>query len=102
AWISDREIAYRSVTAALSDLAAMAALPIGVLVAIQLPPGGKEEAFLADVSAGIGDAVRIVDTFVIGGNLARGKNEDDFAITTTVIGSAFEPIGRAGAQPGDL
>src|SRR4051794_31527869 len=36
-WLTPREIGYRAVTAALSDLAAMAASPLGVLVALALP-----------------------------------------------------------------
>src|SRR5262245_66194458 len=36
AWLTPREIGYRAVAAALSDLAAMAATPIGLLVSIQL------------------------------------------------------------------
>ena len=36
-WLSPREIGYRAVAAALSDLAAMAARPLGVLVAIAVP-----------------------------------------------------------------
>src|SRR6185503_11470114 len=40
-WLSLREIGYRAVTAALSDLAAMAATPVGVLVALQLAPDDR-------------------------------------------------------------
>src|SRR5947209_1034806 len=36
-WLTAREISYRAVSAALSDLAAMAARPIGILVAITVP-----------------------------------------------------------------
>src|SRR6266545_1283742 len=41
-WLTLREIGYRAVTAALSDLAAMAASPMGVLVSLQLSPGGRD------------------------------------------------------------
>ena len=36
-WLTPREIGYRAVTAALSDLAAMAAQPLGILLALALP-----------------------------------------------------------------
>src|SRR4051812_4775885 len=36
-WLTPEEIGYRAVTAALSDLAAMAASPIAVLWAVNLP-----------------------------------------------------------------
>lgn len=96
-WLTLQEIGYRAVTAALSDLAAMAALPTGVLVSLQLPPAAREG--LMDLADGIGDAVRAANTVVLGGNLAHG---DALAITTTVVGSAFTPLTRTGARPGDL
>jgi thiamine-monophosphate kinase len=96
-WLSYREIGYRAVTAALSDLAAMAASPIGVLVSLQLSTDAREHVL--DLADGIADAVRAVNTVVVGGNLARG---DLLGITTTVLGAAYAPLGRGGAQPGDL
>src|SRR5690606_37694152 len=38
-WLEPEEIGYRAVAAALSDLAAMAATPFGVLVSLALPAG---------------------------------------------------------------
>jgi thiamine-monophosphate kinase len=95
-WLSAREIGYRSVVAALSDLAAMAAQPIGVLVALTIPARWREQMLgLAD---GIGDAVDIARTHVIGGNLS---DADELSITTTVLGAAFTPLTRAGARLND-
>src|SRR5688572_2307707 len=96
-WLSHREIGYRAVTAALSDLAAMAAVPRGVLLSLQLSADAREH--LLELADGIADAVRAVDTVVVGGNLARG---DLLGITTTVLGAAYAPLGRGGAQPGNL
>ncbi|HEY8176857.1 MAG TPA: thiamine-phosphate kinase [Gemmatimonadaceae bacterium] len=96
-WLTLREIGYRAVTAALSDLAAMAASPQGVLVSLQLSPRAREG--LMELADGIGDAVRAAGTVVLGGNLAHG---DVLGITTTAVGSAFTPLTRAGARPGDL
>src|SRR5882672_2613293 len=53
-WLSPREIGYRAVAAALSDLAAMAARPIGVLIAFALPEAWRNE--LGAIADGIGDA----------------------------------------------
>lgn len=97
AWLSFREIGYRAVTAALSDLAAMAAAPCGVLVSLELSPEARDG--LMELADGIGDAVRAVGTVVLGGNLTRG---DTLGITTTAVGSAFSPLTRRGARPGDL
>lgn len=98
-WLSLREIGYRAVTAALSDLAAMAAAPRGVLVALTLSPNDDWGDALMELADGIADAVGAVGTVVIGGNIARGE---PLAVTTTVVGSAFSPLRRTGARPGDL
>ena len=40
AWLSDEEIGYRAGAAAISDLAAMAATPVALLVSLAVPRGG--------------------------------------------------------------
>ena len=96
-WLSLEEIGYRAVTAALSDIAAMAARPRGVLVAIAAPPAAREE--ILAIGTGIGEAVKTARTTIVGGNLSQA---DAFSITTTALGSAFAPLTRAGARPGDF
>src|SRR6266513_5168450 len=43
-WLNYFEIGYRATAASLSDLAAMGARPIGVLIALTLPEGDRAEA----------------------------------------------------------
>lgn len=93
-WLTPREIGYRAVTAALSDLAAMAAQPIGVLISLTLP---QDEATLDELADGIGDAVRAAGAVIRGGNISRGQL---LSITTTVLGSAMTPLRRDAARPG--
>jgi thiamine-monophosphate kinase len=95
-WLSPREIGYRAVAAALSDVAAMAARPLGVLVAIGVPDGWRDR--LDEIAIGIGDAVEASSTFVLGGNLTAAR---ELSITTTALGSAFKPLARSGARAGD-
>jgi len=95
-WLSAREIGYRAVTAALSDLAAMAARPLGILTAITVPLGLRD--VLSDLADGIGDAAGACGAPIVGGNLSGG---DELSITTTVLGSCYAPIERRGARPGD-
>jgi len=97
AWLTPREIGYRAVTAALSDLAAMGAAPLGVLVSLQIPSAAR--ASLTGIADGIGDAVKGAGTVIVGGNLAGG---DVLGITTTVLGHAYGPLTRSGARPGDI
>lgn len=95
-WLSPREIGYRSIAAALSDLAAMAARPVGVLIALTLPHAWRDQ--LLDLADGIGDAVDLARTCIRGGNLSGGA---ELTITTTVFGASFSPLTRAGARAGD-
>ena len=95
-WITLREIGYRAVTAALSDLAAMAAQPLGVLIAAALPAG--RQGSLNDLADGIGDAVDAARTSILGGNVSAAGA---LSLTTTVLGAAFAPLGRSGLRPGD-
>jgi thiamine-monophosphate kinase len=96
-WLSMREVGYRAVTAALSDLAAMAAQPLGVLVAIGLPE--RHAQGVAELADGIGDAVAAVQTKILGGNIVAA---DVLSLTTTVLGAAFAPLRRDGLHPNDL
>ena len=96
-WLTPREIGYRAVTAALSDLAAMAARPVGVFIALAVPEGWRSE--LLAIADGIGEAVTGAATVIRGGNITAAT---ELSITTTVLGSAFQPLARSGARPGDL
>ena len=95
-YLTPREIGYRAVTAALSDLAAMAAEPIAILVAIGLPTSWRDK--LLELADGIGDATDDAKTRIAGGNLSDAS---ELSITTTVLGAAFAPLGRSTARAGD-
>jgi thiamine-monophosphate kinase len=95
--LSMEDIGYRSTMAALSDLGAMGAAPLGVLSALVLPREIGDEA-LAELARGQRAAVDALGTAVIGGNLARGG---ELSITTTALGRTPRPLTRAGARAGD-
>jgi thiamine-monophosphate kinase len=95
-WLTPEEIGYRAVTAALSDLAAMAAHPIAVLWSINLPDAWRSK--LSQLTDGARDAAQRVGSKVVGGNLAAS---DELSIVTTVVGSIFRPLARKGAGAGD-
>jgi thiamine-monophosphate kinase len=96
-WLTSAELGYRAVTAALSDLAAMAAEPIGVLVAIGLPVAWRTQ--LDAIADGVGDAVTSAQTVVLGGNLSAAR---ELSITTTVVGHAERTLCRDRARAGHL
>ncbi|MEO8576388.1 MAG: thiamine-phosphate kinase [Gemmatimonadales bacterium] len=95
-WLSPEEIGYRAAAAALSDLAAMGANPLGLLVAIGLPLEWKSN--LDAIGDGIGEAAAIADAPIIGGDMSRAS---ELSITITVIGTARDVLFRTAARPGD-
>jgi thiamine-monophosphate kinase len=96
-WLSMREIGFRATVAALSDLAAMAATPLGILNALILPV--ELRGALAEIADGVGEAAALAGVRIVGGNISNGPT---FSITSTVLGSAFAPLARSGARDGDL
>lgn len=96
-WLSLREFGYRASAAALSDLAAMAASPRGMVIALTLPEASVSEVeALAD---GIGDAARQTGTPIVGGDITRGR---ELAVAITVIGSTAAPTRRDAVAAGDI
>jgi thiamine-monophosphate kinase len=95
-WLTPREIGYRATAAAWSDLAAAAAVPIGVLLAVTLPPEWR--AALTEVADGVGESALDAGAPVIGGDITTGPV---LVLTLTVIGVAPSPLSRVGARAGD-
>ncbi|HEU4828517.1 MAG TPA: thiamine-phosphate kinase [Gemmatimonadales bacterium] len=96
-WLSLEEIGWRATAAALSDLAAMGARPVGVLAALAVPasaPAGDP----ALVMRGVGAAASSTGASVIGGDLTSAAS---WVVTVTVIGRTGRPVRRRGARPGD-
>ncbi|MCC7055723.1 MAG: thiamine-phosphate kinase [Gemmatimonadaceae bacterium] len=96
AWLSAREIGWRAAMAALSDLAAMGADPLGVLIALGAP--ASWDGALDDVLQGVGDACAAAKAPIIGGDTTRAPV---LTLSITVLGTAVEPMRRDGARPGD-
>ncbi len=97
AWLSDAEIGYRAAAAALSDLAAMAARPVGMLVSMAFPPQGGADP--EAVHAGLREAATAVGAVVIGGDVSRSPGP--LVVDVVVVGRTPAPVLRAGARPGD-
>jgi thiamine-monophosphate kinase len=94
-WLNNFEIGYRATAASLSDLAAMAARPLGILIALTLPEGNKQEA--REIATGIREGASAVLCPIVGGDLSSGK---DLSLTITALGSASRPLARSGAKIG--
>jgi len=94
-WLNHFEIGYRATAASLSDLAAMAARPLGLVIALTLPEADRHEA--RTIATGIGEGASAVMCPIVGGDLSSGKV---LSLTITALGSAARPLSRAGAKPG--
>lgn len=91
------DIAYRAVATAASDLAAMAAEPLAMTLALTLPEA--DDLWLHGFSQGLADAVADTGLPLVGGDTTQGP----LTLSVTVMGAV--PKGRAllrsGAQVGD-
>ena len=96
-WLTPIEIGARAAAAALSDLAAMAAEPRGLLVAVGLPPDWRGE--LDELARGIASTASEVGCPIVGGNISLAPA---LSLTLTVLGSSRAPLHRSGALPGDI
>ena len=95
-WLSAEEMGARATAAALSDLAAMAATPRGMLLALGLPIHWRSE--LEALARGVGTAALLARCPILGGNLSGASQ---LSLTITVLGSTSHPLTRAAACPGD-
>ena len=96
--LSPQSLGARAMIAAVSDVIAMAATPLGSVVALTLP-GDYPDAEFRSLIDGLADAARLTGAQVIGGNLSRGSA---LSVTITAFGRAVtEPVTRRGARPGD-
>jgi thiamine-monophosphate kinase len=92
-------IGWMGVTVNASDLAAVGAEPVGILLSLTLPPDASDE-LLTGLRAGICAASERYSLPVIGGDTNHGVT---LAVGGTAVGlvSDGRPLTRLGAHPGD-
>lgn len=88
---------WRSVGASLSDVAAMGARATAAVAVYGAPR--FEEAELTAFVEGASDVCAAVDAEYVGGDL---DDTEEVTASTTAIGEADAPVGRDGANPGDV
>lgn len=96
-WLTPREIGARAAAAALSDLAAMAATPIGLLLALALPESWRAD--VNEIARGVADVARVARCPIVGGNMSAAG---ELSLVLTVLGTAAQPLRRNRARAGDL
>jgi len=96
-WLDPKDVGYRATQAAVSDLAAMGARPLGAVSNLGLPKHFPKRD-LERLLRGQAEAARELGCPIVGGNLARAR---ELSITTSALGAASAPLLRSGARPGD-
>lgn len=98
-WLDFKEVGYRAAGAALSDLAAEGAVPVGLLVSLALPPyGGTGADPAVEIMEGVAAVAANVGAQILGGDMTRA---DKYGVDICVLGTAQRPVRRSGAREGD-
>jgi thiamine-monophosphate kinase len=99
-WSSGADVGAKAAARSLIDVAAMGALPTGLLVALAAPPD-LPVAWARDLTAGLAAECARAGATVVGGDTARAES---VLLATTVLGdlAGRAPVLRSGAAPGDL
>jgi thiamine-monophosphate kinase len=99
AWCTPADVGWKALMGALSDLAAMGARPVGAVVALCGPSGDV----VLGVMDGVAEASAASGCPVVGGDVSSAA---ELMVSVTVMGTVGDgdgvPVGRAGAQDGDV
>lgn len=99
-WSSPNDVGRKAVAAAVADLEAMGARPVGLVMALTLP-AELELAWVSEFSFGVREECANAGVVLLGGDTTRGR---DITATATVFGDLQDrpPVTRAGARAGDV
>jgi thiamine-monophosphate kinase len=95
---SAREVGYKALAVNLSDIAAMAGVPIAAVAAVALPQGNAASLF-EELHAGMASLAELFDVDLVGGD--TNAWDGPLVLSITVLGEAMAPVLRNGAKPGD-
>jgi thiamine-monophosphate kinase len=99
-WSSGADVGAKAAARSLIDVAAMGAVPTGLLVALAAPPD-LLVTWARDLVGGLAAECARAGATVVGGDTARAGS---VLLVTTVLGdlAGRPPVLRSGAAPGDL
>jgi len=94
------QIGWMAVAVNLSDVAAMGAVPLGLLIAAGIPPE-TQVAFVEEIFRGMNDCALGYGSRILGGDL---DSFDELTLSGTALGWVEKDLilRRRGARPGDL
>jgi thiamine-monophosphate kinase len=98
-WSSAADVGHKAAARSLVDVAAMGAVPTGLLVALAAPPD-LPVTWARDLTEGLAAECARAGATVVGGDTSRAGS---VLIVTTVLGdlAGRAPVLRSGAAPGD-
>src|SRR5580692_1657446 len=99
-WSSATDVGHKAAARSLVDVAAMDAVPTGLLIALAAPPD-LPVTWARDLTEGLAAECARAGATVVGGDTSRAGT---VLIVTTVLGdlAGRAPVLRSGAAPGDL
>jgi thiamine-monophosphate kinase len=99
-WSSAHDVGRKAAARSLIDVAAMGAVPTGLLVALAAPPD-LPVSWARGLTEGLAAECARAGASVVGGDTARAAS---VLLATTVLGdlAGRAPVLRSGAAPGDL
>ncbi|MDN5570232.1 MAG: thiamine-phosphate kinase [Propionibacteriaceae bacterium] len=99
-WSGPHDVGRKAVGSALADLEAMAARPVGVVVALSCPADTPAD-WVLEFGKGVREECGLGGAVLMGGDVTRGEK---IAVVVTVFGDmgGRPPLLRCGAQPGDV
>ncbi len=97
-WAGPKDVGHRAAAANLADIAAMGAVPTGLLVGLAMP-GGLSIAWVDDLYEGLREECQPFGAAVIGGDVVESQN---LVIAVTALGDmkGARPVTRDGACAG--
>ena len=99
AWLSPEEVGWRASASALSDLAAVAAEPLAILVSLALGADDASSGWARRLMDGLEQAAREAGAGLVGGDTSRSPGP--VVIDVVAVGRCKNPVLRNGARPGD-
>ncbi len=98
AWIELQEIGWRAAATAISDLAAVAAQPVALLLSMALTDEDAREGTPALLQRGAAEAAAFVGASIVGGDLVRSPGP--LTLDVVALGRVGHPLLREGARAG--
>ncbi|MFC5948167.1 thiamine-phosphate kinase [Pseudonocardia lutea] len=99
-WSAPRDVGRKAVAANLADVAAMGAVPTGLLVGLAAPRD-TPVATLEGLAEGMWAEAGVVGVGLVGGDVAASPT---LVVSVTALGAleGRDPVTRGGARPGDV